>query len=573
MSGATKFRAAMELLGLQGFAAFIWTCLFTLPFWFTVTRQPGGWALASDVCLSAAVTVLGLYRYSTFGEIRKRVFGPLPHTIRSLLLAAPCHAIHGATLAVLVVTWLRYDSQFLIGDEDEKDQQRDQAFFFYFMQGWLFSSTTLLFKFNQLTFGRSSHKTRLASLVEKAPEIGFQCAVLLLLGFFLSALSSIWLTTTVALVGGDALLRTLLTDRTRKGDVADLSQLSTFAAIVANNSVEECFKALPLISPTDTWAPVESGLMKMLPSNLQGDSLQKWWAAQRQLYKYEGKVTGVNSATFLVNLSNERFKTILQILYRCDALEEGAAFAKKVKYLSFSFQALRYRAFATLSLPEISSLNDWCSCVNSCLDLMDAQTARLKCYLSVASAQVEPPRNLESGLDDTDAYLTAKPDETPAERQERVRLAKDIQWDLDHKLLTGRMWWKRFLFGSFTWGFDPIYEENTRRRRKAISLPPSTLDSLFKRETQEGLVPDLSLMTRVSESLVLLLKRHRTSALTQVPSNDLAQVTDLVLLTMNRLIEAGEACLQLLELEKEDSKVIYALLFCLDRDIQMIRTL
>jgi len=556
----------MTLLGLQTATAFIWTVAMALPFWI----GPFGASLGSvmTVFFALAVTGLGAYRYVALGEVRHRVFGALPAFVRAIFVAAPFHAVHGTVtgLFAALVTWSQPTQ---VRDEEEKEEIVRHAFLMYFLLGWTFSSLFLLEKRQQLTFGRLSHKTRLQSLMSRAPTVALNVAVMNVLGAIYQTWSPLWVAVTVTLELSDAVFGTLLTERSRLVDFdRDTAVLASSLQVVEGNPIVEAFQALPLIvQQNGEWQPRYSWLFSRMPAVPDVTQLAAWWSAKRSENALGASITANISPNVLVSLSKERFDTITQVVYRCESLCEGSVFAKGKHSMWFPREAFRIRAFGLLAACpadlSFANVSDWIAAVNACLDTLDAGTVRILAFCRMAAPEQEPPRNQDTGLDETNVYFTNKveEDESSAAKAERKREAASKAWDERNKRFTSGMWWRRQTLGNIIWNFDPVYEEI----RRSKGLTNQDLPGAVKRDAEKALLDEFNLLCRASEAAVCLATKKKPAGGFQ------GNVTVAVETTLSRCLAACDEAEGVFEDMRMPHDFLYALQFCLDRDLQLLK--
>lgn len=504
-------KSAVGLVGFQSLAALVWTVGACLPLFLTA------FSALFSLLLCLLLVLLGLLRLVVHGQVRRVEFAPLPSLVRVVVFASPTHAAHGLALGALF----------------------QEDFFPAFILAWVFSTLHLARAHNQLKFDHSS--TRMQQIVLRFPDF----CLLSLFGLNLVlAVLLVW-TPVLSLVSVglcvSELVFAVISSETRRSSV-DFSQPELARESLEyceQGTVLECFRGMPVVV-------VEQPTVQPPPVLFQGLFPNTFWTDKRSELEFTLSATRFEGSDLLVKLGQARFDLAAQAVYYREAQLEGSVFAERAYNLVpwvGVLEASRLRAFQCASAGGMPSALAECA-LQSGLDVLDAQALKLASFARVLSKQ--KPRNLETGLDESDAY---GPVDSP----------KDCAWVVHNAKYTGRMWMRRVWRADWLWEFDPIYEENVRRLGNKGSGRQAPW--WMQRNTAAALLDEFELCVQVSKALPQLAK--------QVQRRD---VTQLVRATMQRLAAACDEAEQLAGPktagdDDASGNLFYALSFCLERDM------
>lgn len=610
--------------GLAASGALVLLQLLATTVWFAPMLVLCSFALLPAVSVTFVVNFallaagLGLYRFIYTGKLRARVFGVIPFVSRAVLLASPTHLVHGVALGLLggmyhpssgtqVLLHLRQ----IEGDGDGLSSRGGEllqslmphisstVFFQYFLLGWMYSTTSCLQSRLELSFSQNPdlHYHRISTSLRwfmRYSPVSLILNLVLSLWFTSSTEErSLWFVCGLGLELFDMLWCTILRERRNKQQASDLIDAKTLeTAVMASepDSVLEAFHCLPLVMNKSN-TPSLSGRSELLyrviarreeatqPELISDidrrEHIAAYWSYLREQIEIRSRTTSMiddhdSAAPALVQLSQERFQQIMQIVYSNEAMDPGVVFAKR-KSLPVLVDVFRMRGLMEceqqLSFPATSiATPQQDSVLNTCLDFIDVESVMLLCFSKVASRHLEPPRNPETGLATTDAFV--KTSQSSRDDHEHVRIARDSWFDSTHVPYVSTEWWVRTLAGECWYEYDPIYEESLRRWKQRMGSDMQSSNQhmdAFKRKwwcrsVEQSLFADFHLIILASKILVTMAKKRKV-------------IVSLVKETLQRCCAACEeaervylAC----PLQQEPQNLFYAMQFCLERDMQQL---
>ncbi|KAH9251509.1 hypothetical protein BASA81_010540 [Batrachochytrium salamandrivorans] len=500
--------SAVGLVRFQSLAALVWTVGACLPLFLTV------FPAVFSLLLCLLFVLLGLLRLVVHGQVRKVEFAPLPSLVRVVVFASPTHAAHGLALGVMF----------------------QEDFFPAFILAWVFSTLHLVRAHNQLKFDHST--TRLQQIVLRFPDF---CLVSVFGLNLVLAVLMVW-TPVLSIVSiglcVSELVFTVICSETRRVPV-DFPQFQLAKESLEyceKGTVLECFQGMPML--VNKTSPQ--------PALFQGLFSNTFWQDKQHELEFSVNVTRFEGSDLLVKLGQVRFDLAAQAVYYREAQLEGSVFAERAYNLlpwMGVLEASRLRAFQYTSSAAGMSPELLDCALQSGLDVLDAQALKLASFARVLSKQ--KPRNLETGLDESEAY---GPVDSP----------KDCAWVLHNTKYTGRMWMRRVWRADWMWEFDPIYEENVRRLGNNSGRGQTPW--WMQRNATAALLDEFELCVQVSKTLPQLAKQKQRR-----------DVTELVRATMQRLTAACNEAERIGGPKTAgDENLFYAMSFCLERDMQQL---
>lgn len=561
---------AYSLFFIHLLTTFVWTFCICAPLAFALLSE-SRFLFSLNFCLLSSL--LGFYRFVNHGEVRKREYALFPHIFRSLILSAPTHVIHGLTVGIMSISPYFFDEPENRSPEDA-DEVFWKLFFNHFILGWIFSSLYLLQKRYQIYF-KQTNFSRMELIRTKSVDVGKNIILLNGIGLLILASSRIYFFLSVALEIFDAIFMSVLSQQPKRGDFDDAKSLIRAMNYHNGDIVQLGFQSLPLLCSNEMdWETMSSSLVhlgisrKLVQSTLSSleikEDIQEFWYQTRKLAFTEAPS---NNQNLFIALSKNRFELISHSIYLSEAFQEGSVFAWRCFQKNQPvLEANRFRAFiSSVEYFEIfGEQDDFIQALNSGLNFIDAQTMKILCF--VKQIVMEPPINPETGLENTSAFIQNYHSNDDRDRQ----LAKDAEFDFEHRAYISINWWKRLLFGDLIYEFDPIYMENLRRFQERVRIENVSIESenknskYWKRVIDRGLLDEFDLILQASKSMVRIVKKCMIQRLLD------KQIIPLVIDTLQRCAFACEDAEKILSERygQPESILFQGVQFSLERDIK-----